>query len=121
MITLNTFSLRYRNIWMKLSVSFWMTSPGHRTCLRIAAKAVKMKRNNKTGANLLLSYRFAPVLCRYALSIVYLITLFLTNILVIYILQLFLMSPLCLNLERSRNISKYRYVSTSLQFDFYAF
>lgn len=37
-------------------------------------KPDKMKWN-KTGANLLLSYRFAPVLYRYVLSIVYLLTI----------------------------------------------
>ena len=60
-----------QNIWMIQTVPFRMTcSPGHRTSLRTAESPVK-KKWNKTGANLFLSYRFAPVLYRYSLSTVY--------------------------------------------------
>ena len=41
--------------------------PGHQAFLRTAGKQVKTKRN-RTGVNLSLSYRFAPVLYRYVLS-----------------------------------------------------
>ncbi len=43
---------------------------GHRTCLKTAESPVKKKRT-ETGANLSLSYWFAPTLYMYELSTVY--------------------------------------------------
>lgn len=71
MIILSIFSQRSRNIWMTRTVDFWKTcSRGHRTCRRTAGNPEK-RSERKIGANLSLSYRFAPVLYRYGLSTVY--------------------------------------------------
>ena len=68
MIILNTCLPKSQSIWAIRTVVFWTTcSPGHRACLQTAGNSVKMKRN-RAGANLSLSYRFAPVLYRYGLS-----------------------------------------------------
>src|SRR5699024_9283624 len=71
MIILSIFSQRSRNIWMTRTVDFWKTcSRGHRTCRRTAGNPEK-RSERKIGANLSLSYRFAPDLYRYEISTVY--------------------------------------------------
>ena len=74
MIILSIFSQRSRNIWMTRTVDFWKTcSRGHRTCRRTAGNPEK-RSERKIGANLSLSYRFAPDLYRYEISTVYEVT-----------------------------------------------
>ena len=71
MIILNICLPKSQSIWTMLTTVFWTTcSLGHQTSQQTAGNPVKMKWN-KAGANLSLSYRFAPVLYRYGLSTVY--------------------------------------------------